>query len=130
MLRFCEPGDGYSTAWVDGGLSRCFLDVVGSISCAGIVFIVGLTGIVLGPKVSESMGITSPLIHCKLTLRGGVENALLTLETICHIKGVMHNDIASALTCVVVQCATSSIVSLDFSVTSAHLARVLNGNGM
>lgn len=51
LLRFCEPGDSYSVAWVDGGLSRCFLEVVGSISCAGIIFIVGLAGIILGPKV-------------------------------------------------------------------------------
>ena len=51
MLEFCEPGDSYSVAWVGGGFSRCFLEVVGSIGSAGLLLLFGLSGIVLQPKV-------------------------------------------------------------------------------
>lgn len=54
MLPFCEPDDDYSTPWVNGGFSRCFLEVVGSISSAGILILLGLTIIVLGPKSKVS----------------------------------------------------------------------------
>ena len=50
MLEFCEPGDGYNVPWIGGGFSRCFLEVVGSISTCGLLYLLGMTAIVLGPK--------------------------------------------------------------------------------
>ena len=54
MLPFCVDGDDYSVPWVDGGFSRCFLQTVGSIASAGILILLGLTIIVLGPKPKEA----------------------------------------------------------------------------
>lgn len=51
MLRFCAPGGSYAVAWTDGGFSRCFLEVVGSISTAGLLYLLGLSSIVLGQQV-------------------------------------------------------------------------------
>ena len=48
MLPVCEPRDSYSTAWVEQGFSRCFLELVGSISGAGVLFVLGLGTIILG----------------------------------------------------------------------------------
>lgn len=62
MLEFCEPGDSYSVAWVGGGFSRCFLEVVGSIATAGLLFLLGLSGIVLRPKKQKSSP-SLPLPH-------------------------------------------------------------------
>ena len=50
MLPFCEPGDEYEVPWVGGGFSRCFLQIVGSMSTAGLLYLLGLTTIVLAPK--------------------------------------------------------------------------------
>ena len=50
MLPFCEPGDAYTTPWVGSGFSRCFLETVGSIASAGLLFILGLSVIALGGK--------------------------------------------------------------------------------
>ena len=52
MLEFCEPGDSYSVPWVGRGFSRCFLEVVGSLASAGLLFLLGFSSIVLWPKVS------------------------------------------------------------------------------
>ena len=43
----CEPGDSYSVPWTRDGFSRCFLELVGSISSGGVVFVLGLGSIVL-----------------------------------------------------------------------------------
>lgn len=53
MLEFCEPADGYDVPWVGGGFSRCFLEVVGAISTAGLLYLLGLTAIVLAPKPKQ-----------------------------------------------------------------------------
>ena len=67
MLPFCEGGDGYSLAWVEGGLSRCFLQVVGSLSCAGILLVVGLSGVVMsGKKTSKPVPLTPSLIFTSI----------------------------------------------------------------
>ena len=50
VLPFCEPDDGYNIPWISGGFSRCFLEIVGSISTAGLLYLLGLTAIVLAPK--------------------------------------------------------------------------------
>ena len=50
MLRFCEQGESYSVAWVQGGVSRCFLQVVGSLVCAGVLLVISGTGAVLGRR--------------------------------------------------------------------------------
>ena len=49
-LHFCEPGDWYNVPWVGGGFSRCFLELVGSISTAGLLYLLGMTAFVLAPK--------------------------------------------------------------------------------
>lgn len=48
MLPICEPGDSYSKVWGEYGFSRCFLQLVGSITCAGLLYVLGLGAIVLG----------------------------------------------------------------------------------
>lgn len=48
MLPVCEPGDSYSKAWGEYGFSRCFLQIVGAISSAGVLYVFGLGAIVLG----------------------------------------------------------------------------------
>ena len=89
MLPFCEPGDAYSTAWVDDGFSRCFLDVVCSIATAGLLFIFGLGAIALGGKTQNG----------RLNLRPSnvsiLEMALSVLFAVTYavdlvVKGVLH----------------------------------------
>ena len=55
MLPFCEPGDEYTVPWVGGGFSRCFLQIVGSISTAGLLYLLGLSAIVLAPKPKKEV---------------------------------------------------------------------------
>ena len=55
MLPFCEPGDEYTVPWVGGGFSRCFLQIVGSISTAGLLYLFGLSAIVLAPKPKKEL---------------------------------------------------------------------------
>ena len=51
MLPVCEPGDSYSQPWGEHGFSRCFLQLVGGIACAGILYVLGLGAIVLGKVI-------------------------------------------------------------------------------
>lgn len=51
MLPVCEPGDAYSSAWLTYGFSRCFLELVGSITGAGVLYVLGVGFIVLGKSV-------------------------------------------------------------------------------
>lgn len=51
MLPVCEPGDSYSKAWGEYGFSRCFLQLVGAISCGGVLYVLGLGAIVLGKSI-------------------------------------------------------------------------------
>ena len=46
-MHFCYPGDSYSVPWQSGGLSRCFLETVSSISLGGIILLLGLAVITL-----------------------------------------------------------------------------------
>lgn len=48
MLPVCEPGDSYTVPWTVHGFSRCFLELVGGISSAGFLYVIGLGVIVLG----------------------------------------------------------------------------------
>lgn len=50
MIPFCNEGDDYTVPWQSGGLSRCLVDIVGSLSSSGLLFILGLSGIVLRNK--------------------------------------------------------------------------------
>jgi ATP-binding cassette subfamily B (MDR/TAP) protein 6 len=50
MLPFCEEGEAYSVAWGHGGISRCSLQVVGSLVCAGVLLVSSGTAAVLGRK--------------------------------------------------------------------------------
>ena len=52
-IEFCEPGDWYSVPWVGGGFSRCFLELVGSITTAGVFYLLGMTAFVLAPKAKK-----------------------------------------------------------------------------
>ena len=52
MLPFCEAGEAYSVAWDHGGLSRCFLQVVGSLVCAGILLVFGASAAVLKKRAA------------------------------------------------------------------------------
>ena len=55
MLPFCEPGDEYTIPWIGGGFSRCFLQIVGSMSSAGLLYLLGLSAIVLAPKPKKEL---------------------------------------------------------------------------
>jgi hypothetical protein len=55
LLPFCEPGDEYTVPWVGGGFSRCFLQIVGSMSTAGLLYLLGLLAIVLAPKPKKEV---------------------------------------------------------------------------
>ena len=50
MMPFCNEGDDYTIPWQSDGLSRCLVDIVSSLSSSGLLFIFGLTCIVLGSK--------------------------------------------------------------------------------
>ena len=51
MLPLCEPGDSTGIPWSGHGFSRCFLEMVGAISAAGVLYVLGLGVIVLGECV-------------------------------------------------------------------------------
>ena len=53
MLPFCEPGDSYRSVWTGSGFSRCFLDLVGGIAAAGILYVLGVGCIVLGKLIAH-----------------------------------------------------------------------------
>lgn len=48
MLPVCEPGDGYNKVWGEYGFSRCFLQLVGPLAGAGVLYVLGLGAVVLG----------------------------------------------------------------------------------
>ena len=77
-LPFCEPGDAYSVPWVHGGISRCFLQVVGSISCSGVLLVLGLTAIVLSKKSSAP------------TLRLPVPTSLVVTFSLCLLLALSY----------------------------------------
>ena len=56
-MHFCYPGDSYSVPWKSGGLSRCFLETVSSISLGGIILLLGLAVITLSspPKLPKDL---------------------------------------------------------------------------
>ena len=89
VLPFCEPGDSYSTAWVHGGFSRCFLQVVASITCTGVLLVLGLSGIVLGPKALSS---PLPLPLPRSRLATYILSLLLCFTYVADlvIKGTLH----------------------------------------
>ena len=60
MLPVCEPGDSYGRAWGEYGFSRCFLQLVGSIFCAGLLYVLGLGAIVLGKAIIIAMNENNP----------------------------------------------------------------------
>lgn len=67
MLPVCEPGDSYSTAWREYGFSRCFLQLVGAISGAGILYVLGLGTLVLGKNQFCGSVNVSSLLNIKCT---------------------------------------------------------------
>ncbi len=89
MLPFCEPEDYYSIPWVNGGISRCFLGVVGSMSCAGVLILLGLTIIVLGPKSKDTK--VKQLIS-KILILEVVLSAIMSLTYVVDlsVKGALH----------------------------------------
>lgn len=95
MLPFCEPGDDYSIPWTKGGLSRCFLGVVGSMSSAGLLIVLGLAIIVLGPKSKDMKPQNSnnfKRLFSKVLLLEIVLSAIFSVTYICDlaVKGVLH----------------------------------------
>lgn len=98
MLPFCEPGDEYTTPWINGGFSRCFLETVGSMACAGTLILLGLTVIVLGPKSKEKKTSksarqrSSRLFISKLLIVEGIICGLLSLTYLVDIvvKGTLR----------------------------------------
>ena len=55
-MHTCAPGDTYTTAWVNGGFSRCFLDFVCSIVCGGVILLLGFAGIVFEKQDQSQKG--------------------------------------------------------------------------
>nr|QHX41459.1 ATP-binding cassette sub-family B member 6 [Halisarca dujardinii] len=47
VFQFCPPGGSYEESWVNGGFSRCFLEVLCSIVCAGVLIVLGVAQMVL-----------------------------------------------------------------------------------
>ena len=89
MLPFCEPGDAHTTPWVGNGFSRCFLETVGSIASAGLLFIFGLTVIVLGGK-NQNGRLNLPLSNASI-----LEIVLSLMFAVTYaadlvVKGVIH----------------------------------------
>ena len=67
MLPFCELGDSYSVVWVANGLSRCFSDIVGSLSAGGALFLFGLTVLIVSKKTKTKAPLPwLPLSQSKL----------------------------------------------------------------
>lgn len=91
MLPFCEPGDAYSVPWSNGGLSRCFAQVVGSLSCAGVLFVFGLTGIVLG-RATSPPSIRLPFPHSLSVVMALSFLLTLTFTTDLVVKGILHEN--------------------------------------
>ena len=89
MLPFCEPGDSYSHAWVDGGVSRCFLQLLGSITCGGVLLVLGLSAAVLCPKPPPPLLLLplppSLLVTCSLCFL-----LCLTYMADLVVKGALH----------------------------------------
>ena len=81
MLPFCEPGDEYTVPWVGGGFSRCFLQIVGSISTAGLLYLLGLSAIVLAPKPKKEVkaGEGTKLYYFRRENRGKLKLIIITL---------------------------------------------------
>lgn len=89
MLPFCEPGDAYSVPWSSGGLSRCFTQVVSSISCAGVLFVFGLAGIVLG-RLTSPPSIRLPFPRCLPVVMAFSLLLAMTFVADLVVKGVLH----------------------------------------
>ncbi len=92
MLPFCEPGDDYSIPWINGGLSRCFLGVVGSISSAGLLIVLGLAIVVLGPKSKDMKSYMLKKIFSKILISEIILSAIYSLTFVADlaVKGVLH----------------------------------------
>ena len=90
VLPFCEEGEDYSVAWVGEGFSRCFLQVVGSLACAGVLLVFSGSAAVLGGK-------PSPLpnrLHFPLSLLLTPSlSFLLALSSFAHLllTGLLHS---------------------------------------
>ena len=89
MLPFCEPGDAYTTPWVGSGFSRCFLETVGSIASAGLLFILGLSVIALGGKSKYDR------LNIPLSIVSILEIILSVMFAVTYavdlvVKGVIH----------------------------------------
>eukprot|EP00731_Ephydatia_muelleri_P022195 Em0014g786a len=65
-MHICAPGDTYTTAWVNGGFSRCFLDFVCSIVCGGVILLLGFAGIVFVKQDRSQKG-GSGYLRCILS---------------------------------------------------------------
>ena len=89
VLSFCEPGDEYSIPWTDGGLSRCFVQVVGSLASAGMLFVFGLTGCVLGRK-PPSLPPRLPYTSSVFLLAGLSLLLALTYTADLAVRGALH----------------------------------------
>ncbi len=95
MLPFCELNDDYSIPWVNGGISRCFLGVVGSMSCAGVLILLGLTIFVLGRKSKDTKqtGAKSfKQLISKVFILEVVLSAIISLTYVVDlsVKGALH----------------------------------------
>ena len=89
-MHFCEPGDWYSTAWRGGGFSRCFLELVGSIAAAGVLFLIGCSAVVLLPA-SRKSGERLPrlsVVCCVSVFLSSLLAASFALDLV--VKGVLH----------------------------------------
>ena len=95
MLPFCEPGDSYSVLWVENGLSRCFSDILGSLSAGGVLFLVGLTVLTLSEKPKTKGPLPwLPLSQSKLFIAEVVASCFYALTFVADLilKGCLVGE--------------------------------------
>ena len=95
MLPFCEPGDSNSVLWVENGLSRCFSDILGSLSAGGVLFLIGLTVLTLSEKTKTKRPLPwLPLSQSKLFIAEIVASCIyaLTFAADLILKGCLVGE--------------------------------------
>ena len=90
MLRFCEPGDEYTVPWINQAFSRCFLEVVGSITCAGLLYVLGMSSVVLGSKPKKNNASSSFLSSTFTAMFVTFLLMATTYGVDLIVKGVLH----------------------------------------
>ena len=95
ILPFCEAGDSDSIIWRNGGFSRCFLTIFGSLFTSGLAIILGLSLAILGgkPRATPKQLTWRPLVYSKTFIMETLSCLLLSLSFITHLilHGVLLN---------------------------------------